>query len=300
MSKLYSIILKSNLEMTNDKEYKQYLFQLLNILTLKLLETNIPEHKNSRLSKCKCCLCRYQELCELITQKDFPEELTMPRKSPDYSLKFIPKTIKSLNISHTLLTQLFLPKSFSNLIHLNLSSTNMINNCISTIIQYSSLKILSINECKVKDSIFKQLKDLSLDELYCSHNLLTNSIIEELKESNLSKSIKILDISNNNLTNSSLSSFIHYPLLSLLILKGNSIDQRYLKNFVSRHSNYKYNGMNLIKTGIKYDKKVFELIDSDWGNDKFCETLCKLGMTQFKQEQISAKSSTDIILFSNK
>ena len=296
--KLYDLILKNEYPIESIDE-RQYLLDYLNILTTTLINTiTVQPHRNSRLSKCKCVLCRYSTLLSIITQSDFPEELSLPRKTPNYTLKFLPQSIKSLNISQTLINKFIFSQRTIPLISLNISSTQLAITCMNEIkTLFPSLKILHINDCKVTNTMIQELKDMQLDELYCCNNFLNGNVLSTLSQSPLASSLKYLDISNNSINKSSLSSLSEYPSLRIIILKGTEIDQRTLKSFVSRHSRYKYNGMTLEKTPKKYTQQTFTSVNQEWGVDKLTETLCTLGCVYFKQEQTNAKTSTDAILF---
>ncbi|EKE41293.1 hypothetical protein ENUP19_0013G0006 [Entamoeba nuttalli] len=297
MQRLYDSLWKLPIQTPSDIETHQYLFELLNILTLKLLEIHIPPHRNSRLSKCRCALCRYQQLCEVLTQPPFPHELTLPRRTPNFALKYLPKCVYSLNISHTLLTQFLIPKRFDYLVALNISATSIATNCIDDIAALPHLKSLNISECRIKDSIMTQLKDVPLDSLICTNNNLTNNTLTQLQNTPLGNALKYFDISNNQIKSSSLNTILKYPELVIFIVKGTQIDQRSLKTFVSRHEQFKYNGMQLERIGRKFSQKQFDPINEQWGLKHFCEALCVVGCTSFNQEQTNAKTSTESIIF---
>ncbi|ELP93973.1 hypothetical protein EIN_181300 [Entamoeba invadens IP1] len=297
MQKLYDQLVNRHVEIPSDVEEHQYLFQLLNVLTKKLLETNIPPHKNSRISKCRCALCRYKVLCHMLTKPPFPVEFSLPRKTPNYALQFLPESLRSLDASHSLVTLFVNTKNMGNIERLNLAATTLPMNSMDVIAAMPLLKHLNVSECNVSDAILSQLKDVPLVSLVCANNNLTPTCLDPFVNTPFGNTIQFLDISNNAIKHLTLLNVLKFIKIKAVVVKGTSISQRELKAFVSRHDGFKYNGMQLAKSGQKYEGEKYTLVDEEWGASVLAQTLCSLGLAAFKQEQTNAKASAETVVF---
>ncbi|KAL7721025.1 Leucine-rich repeat containing protein [Entamoeba marina] len=293
MKKLFDSILSTDIQLPTDKEEHQYLFLLLNIVTTKLLSTRIPPHRVSRLSPCRCPLCRYKKITNLLTKSNFPEQLTLPRNTPNYALKYLPNCIKSLNISHTLLSSLYLP---NNLIYLNMSSTSAFATCFPEIVKLQFLLHLCINECHVTDSLLLELKDTHLISLQVTNNLLSDNGLKSLQNTTLGNTLQYFDVSNNKITRNILPTVLQFPNLCSILFKGCRVDQKSIKTFVGKHPHLQYNGMQ-IKTNKKFQFPTYKEIDVEWGIGDFTTTLCLAGRSEFSQMQTDKKTSFESIVF---